>query len=378
MRRHFPSAITHYFFFPLFLILVMFGSLYVVFYFFFSATSSFSSTSPVLLHEAVTVSFSQPVFPDSYRGTITISPSPDGVLQWADDFRSVSIVPKDSWKPDVEYRLRFGQGQSRFFLPVSPVVFSFRTVRYPEVVSVIPSDGSSNVLVGIEDPIAVSLDIVAEDFYIDMLLDPPMEFYFQREARPGVVSFLPKKSLEPGMSYNVSVIARHRTDSDDEGREIYSGRFETLAIPENPRFGSVEERLHRARLLASAKISTGKYIHVDRASQIMILFEEGKVVDTFLISSGQPGMDTPTGTFAIENKHPRPWSRQYELFMPFWMAITPDGKYGIHELPEWPGGYKEGANHLGIPVSHGCVRLGVGSAEFVYDWAEIGTPVIVK
>jgi lipoprotein-anchoring transpeptidase ErfK/SrfK len=63
--------------------------------------------------------------------------------------------------------------------------------------------------------------------------------------------------------------------------------------------------------------------------------------------------------------------------MPYWMAIVPGGKFGIHELPEWPGGYKEGANHLGTPVSHGCVRLGVGPAQTVYNWADIGTPVVV-
>ena len=71
--------------------------------------------------------------------------------------------------------------------------------------------------------------------------------------------------------------------------------------------------------------------------EVMTLFEDGRVVDIFLISSGKPGMDTPAGQYAIYNKHPRRWSRQYESFMPFWMANTSDGKYGIHELPEWPG-----------------------------------------
>jgi lipoprotein-anchoring transpeptidase ErfK/SrfK len=59
------------------------------------------------------------------------------------------------------------------------------------------------------------------------------------------------------------------------------------------------------------------------------------------------------------------------------MAIRADGKYGLHELPEWPNGYKEGASHLGIPVSHGCVRLGVGAAVRVFNWVEIGTPVVI-
>lgn len=88
-------------------------------------------------------------------------------------------------------------------------------------------------------------------------------------------------------------------------------------------------------------------------------------------------MWTPTGEFKVHNKNPRAWSRTYGLYMPYWMAFVPSGKYGIHELPEWPGGYKEGANHLGTPVSHGCVRLGVGSAKAVYEWAEVGTPIVI-
>jgi lipoprotein-anchoring transpeptidase ErfK/SrfK len=109
----------------------------------------------------------------------------------------------------------------------------------------------------------------------------------------------------------------------------------------------------------------------------MAIFDQGVILETYLISSGKRGMETPKGNFKIENKAPRPWSKEYGLFMPNWMALMPSGKVGIHELPEWPGGYKEGQSHLGTPVSHGCVRLGVGAAKKVYDWAEIGTSVIV-
>ncbi len=86
-------------------------------------------------------------------------------------------------------------------------------------------------------------------------------------------------------------------------------------------------------------------------------------------------MPTPTGTRFIQSKHPMAWSAKYGLYMPFWQSIG--GGYGIHELPEWPSGYKEGEDHLGIPVSHGCVRLGVGPAQTVYNWTEIGTPVYI-
>jgi hypothetical protein len=97
---------------------------------------------------------------------------------------------------------------------------------------------------------------------------------------------------------------------------------------------------------------------------------------TFTVSSGKPGHATPKGTFHILAKSPRAWSHLASLWMPWWMEFTKVGD-GIHELPEWPNGTKEGANHLGKPVSHGCVRLGVGPAQQIYNWASVGTPVTV-
>lgn len=119
----------------------------------------------------------------------------------------------------------------------------------------------------------------------------------------------------------------------------------------------------------------GKYIDVDLAHQKLCRIESSTVLDCFIISSGKPSMPTPTGTFSILSKNPKAWSGQYGLWMPYWQQIS--GPYGIHELPEWPNGYKEGQDHLGTPVSHGCVRLGVGDAGTVFGWTEIGTPVYI-
>ena len=136
-------------------------------------------------------------------------------------------------------------------------------------------------------------------------------------------------------------------------------------------------RLEEAKSDAQPSISTGKYIDISLKRQSMSIFEDGKLLNTYRISSGKRGFSTPVGTFKVENKSPKAWSQQYGLWMPNWMAFLPSGAMGIHELPVWPSGYREGANHLGTPVSHGCVRLGVGAAKRVYDWADIGTPIII-
>jgi len=119
----------------------------------------------------------------------------------------------------------------------------------------------------------------------------------------------------------------------------------------------------------------GKYNDINLATQRLCAFEGQDNRGCYTISSGKPSMPTPTGTFHIQNKNDRQWSAKYGLWMPYWEAFN--GDYGLHELPEWPGGYKEGQAHLGRPVSHGCVRLGVGDAKTIYDWTEIGTPVYI-
>ncbi|MBT4723084.1 L,D-transpeptidase family protein [Candidatus Falkowbacteria bacterium] len=118
-----------------------------------------------------------------------------------------------------------------------------------------------------------------------------------------------------------------------------------------------------------------KYIDIDLSDQILSQYQNGRLVSAHQISSGRKGMETPQGEFSIFQKNPRAYSASYGLYMPFWMSFKPS--YGLHELPEWPNGYKEGEDHLGIPVSHGCVRLGVGAAESVYNWAPIGTKVLI-
>ena len=118
----------------------------------------------------------------------------------------------------------------------------------------------------------------------------------------------------------------------------------------------------------------GKYIEINLSEQNLYQWEGTNLINTFKVSTGKWSMPTPTGEFSVNNKDPRAYSREYGLYMPWWMSFI-GSQYGIHELPEWPNGTKEGEGHLGTPVSHGCIRLGRGSAQTIYDWVEIGTPV---
>jgi len=119
----------------------------------------------------------------------------------------------------------------------------------------------------------------------------------------------------------------------------------------------------------------GKYVEVNLSTQKLYAYTGNNLEGAYTVSTGKWSTPTPIGTRYIESKSDRAYSAKYDLYMPWWNSIG-DG-YGIHELPEWASGYKEGQSHLGTPVSHGCIRLGVGPAEFIYNWAPIGTPVYI-
>jgi len=120
-----------------------------------------------------------------------------------------------------------------------------------------------------------------------------------------------------------------------------------------------------------------KNILVNLKKQELYQQLNGITIRTHTVSTGKASMPTPKGTFSVANKSVRAWSKTYGLWMPYWMGIS-GTRAGIHELPEWPNGYKEGANHLGRPVSHGCIRLDVKAAKIVYDWADVGTKIVIN
>ena len=253
----------------------------------------------------------------------------------------------------------------------------WRAFIVPEVISVSPSDTMTDVVLGVEDPIRVRFSSSVKYFFVDFALDPPVGLVFENNPEKTEFSLLPQTPLQDGVTYTLTVGYRQRDREAEAAMDIFHSTFTTLPSPPGTWSTDLQTRLVEAKRFTRPQRISGKYIDINLKSQVMTIFEDGSLVDAFVVSSGLAGMDTPKGEYTIHNKALRPWSKRYLLYMPYWMAITPDGKYGIHELPEWPGGYKEGANHLGRPVSHGCVRLGVGAAKTVYEWAPEGTTVIV-
>lgn len=113
-------------------------------------------------------------------------------------------------------------------------------------------------------------------------------------------------------------------------------------------------------------------LEIDISAQRLYALENGKIIKTFIISSGTEDKPTPRGTFTILNHIPLTYADRYDLYVPYWMALRhSDGGYygyGIHGLPYYEDGSVTGAEDLGTPVSHGCIRLGPSDEKFIYNW----------
>ena len=119
-------------------------------------------------------------------------------------------------------------------------------------------------------------------------------------------------------------------------------------------------------------------IVVDRASQrVFLCGEHGAILKIYSCATGSY---YPTvGVFQVSEKIPTAKSlfddSRFSFFTVFQLAEK-WAKVGFHSIPVFPDGRPAGG--LGQPNSHGCVRLAYDDAKFLYDWARLGTKVIVE
>ncbi len=135
----------------------------------------------------------------------------------------------------------------------------------------------------------------------------------------------------------------------------------------------VEERL-------PAGSGTGRRIvYANRAQRVWAVDEDETVIKTHLVS-GRIG-NPRTGVYSV-------WSRSastcattnpsvcWRWMVRFAIGVN-GGNVGFHEIPRRNGRPVQSESQLGQPLSSGCVRQGTADALWMWEWAELGTVVVV-
>jgi lipoprotein-anchoring transpeptidase ErfK/SrfK len=128
----------------------------------------------------------------------------------------------------------------------------------------------------------------------------------------------------------------------------------------------------------------GPVVVIKRGSNELTLYNGMRVVRRFQVATGQAVYPTPLGKFQIVVKWKNPW--WYPPAAPWaqgekpvppgpgnplgtrWMGLSAPG-VGIHGTPQ------DGS--IGYSLSHGCIRMHIPQAEWLFDHVDVGTPVYI-
>ncbi len=126
-----------------------------------------------------------------------------------------------------------------------------------------------------------------------------------------------------------------------------------------------------------------RWIAVNLTTQRAVAFVGAQPVRVALVTTGMPGWETPTGDFRIYQRVENETMDSVALGIPI---DSPDGWYVDNVLYTqyvYSGitlhyNYWRPQSYFGnIPSSHGCVGLGYSDAKFFWDFASIGTRVVI-
>ncbi|MEX2211174.1 MAG: L,D-transpeptidase family protein [Gaiellaceae bacterium] len=130
--------------------------------------------------------------------------------------------------------------------------------------------------------------------------------------------------------------------------------------------------------------NVGLVLVIRRESKWLHAFDGAKFVKRFRIATGMPQYPTPLGRFSVVSKWRNPWwyppdadwARGKEPIPPGpgnplgtrWMGISSPG-VGIHGTPD--------PASLGYSLSHGCIRMAISDAEWLFKRVQLGTTVFI-
>jgi lipoprotein-anchoring transpeptidase ErfK/SrfK len=148
------------------------------------------------------------------------------------------------------------------------------------------------------------------------------------------------------------------------------------------------------QLLQANNDMNGRALVVSLSEEAMRVYDHGKLVNSFLVTTGQPDLPTPPGNWWIESHQTHiTFKSIFPKGSPYWYPDTPinyamqyhtDGffvhdswwrnDYGPHtDFPHVDSSGNTSSTH----GSHGCVNLRTADSAWVYNFVQLFTPVIV-
>lgn len=264
------------------------------------------------------------------------------------DYSRLEVVPKQRLVPGKKYEIKFEGLMSNFKGNLSKTGFYriFKVADIPQVTATDPGNGDKDV--ELYNIIAVNLDEDMKE--IDIKVDGMMG---DVKTHGKSATFKPHTVFIPGKTYRVKVTGKSIFDE-----EMKPHTFEFTTVDMKDRWW-VEINL--------------------RPIQRVTVYRGNKVIRSMVASAGlqDPENRTPQGFFTLKDRGEYFWTERIQEGGLYWVRIT--GNYLIHSVPRNKDNeiIEEELKKLGIPASHGCVRIKDEYAKWFYDTVPMGTLVII-
>jgi lipoprotein-anchoring transpeptidase ErfK/SrfK len=183
---------------------------------------------------------------------------------------------------------------------------------------------------------------------------------------------------------------------DEQGRPVVDAEQTGITVHRSATVASIVRRLRGGSRtvvpLAAARIEPwrtrakiGPIVVIDRGANTLTLWEGRRRVRQFRVATGQAVYPTPSGTWKVVDKQLDPW---------WYPPTSSDWAKGLKPVPPGPGnplgtrwmgldapavgihGTPDAAS-IGYSASHGCIRMNVPDAEWLFERVRIGTTVVI-
>ena len=120
-------------------------------------------------------------------------------------------------------------------------------------------------------------------------------------------------------------------------------------------------------------------LEVTLSKRELTVLHAGRPVAHFSIAVGRPTAPTPTGNFAVTDR-----LNTGDPSGPYGCCILALSAEAPHAIQDWSGGNRIAihstpeTSSIGLPVSHGCMRLTLPEGRWLLGHIPLGTPTIIR
>ena len=191
-----------------------------------------------------------------------------------------------------------------------------------------------------------------------------------------------KSSIGPEAALEESGAASDNEIQEDMHVDPDSEQTETAASGGNAETASDENTGDNQRTFLNEENidysdSENFRIEVDLGRQMVTVFYKDDMLREMICSGGAPESPTPPGEFTTSQKIPKAFIERFDVGAYYWIRFFED--YLIHSVPfdeNWEMIIEE-FEKLGSPASHGCIRLKLEEAKWLYETLPLGVKVLI-